>query len=71
MDNVIPLGNITKLDLNPDIVLENTKGKLDNFVIVGFDKDGELYFSSTQADGGDVMWLLEKAKQALLNVELD
>ena len=71
MDNVIPLGNITKLDLNPDIVLENTKGKLDNFVIVGWDKEGELYFSSTQADGGDVLWLLEKAKQALLNVELD
>lgn len=68
MDNVIPLGNITKLDLNPDIVLENTKGKLCNFVIVGWDKEGELYFSSTKADGGDVLWLLEKAKQALLDI---
>lgn len=71
MSNVIPLGNITKLDLNPDIVLENTKGKLDNFVIVGWDKEGELYFSSTKADGGEVIWLLEKAKQALLDVTID
>ena len=68
MDNVIPLGNITKLDLDPDIVLENTKGKLDSFVIVGLDKEGELYFSSTEADGGSALWLLEKAKKALLEV---
>ena len=67
MDNVIPLGNITKLDLNPDIVLENTKGKLDNFVIMGWDKEGELYFASTFSDGGNVLWIMEKSKQALLN----
>ena len=67
MDNVIPLGNITKLDLNPDIVLENAKGKLSNFVIMGWDKEGELYFASTFSDGGNVLWIMEKAKQALLN----
>jgi len=71
MTNVIPLGNITKLDLDPDIVLENTKGKLNNFVIIGWDLEGELYFSSTKADGGDILWLMEKAKQALLDVELN
>ena len=69
MDNVIPLGNITRLDLDPDIVLENTKGKLDRFVIIGWDKDGELYFSATIADGGDALWLMEKAKKALLEVD--
>jgi hypothetical protein len=71
MDNVIPLGNLTKLDLDPDIVLENTKGTLDSFVIVGWDKDGELYFASTMADGGEVLWLLEKTKKQLLDIEID
>jgi hypothetical protein len=33
MSNVIPFNGITKLDLNPDIVLENTKGKLEGFFI--------------------------------------
>jgi len=68
MDNVIPLNNITKLDLPPDRVLEAAKGKLDKFVMMGWDKEGELYFASTFSDGGEVLWLMEKAKQALLNV---
>lgn len=67
MDNVIPLGCITKLDLPVDRILEAAKERLDSVVLIGWDKDGELYFASTKADGGDVLWLLEKAKQALLN----
>jgi hypothetical protein len=71
MTNVIPFNGITKLDLNPDIVLENTKGKLESFVICGYDKDGQEYFASTYADGGDVLWLLERMKLRLLTVEVD
>jgi len=70
-DNVIPLGNITKLDLPVDTVIESAKSKLDSAVLIGYDKDGELYFASTYADGGEVLWLLEKCKQALLNVYTD
>ena len=40
MTNVVPFNGITKLDLNPDIVLENTMGKLEGLVICGYDKDG-------------------------------
>lgn len=71
MTNVIPLGNITKLNLLPDDVLERAKGKMEGVVLIGWDNDGELYFSSTYADGGNVLWLLEKTKQALLNVNAD
>jgi hypothetical protein len=71
MSNVIPFNGITKLDLNPDIVLENTKGKLEGFFICGHDKDGQEYFASTYADGGDVLWLLERMKLRLLTVEVD
>jgi hypothetical protein len=66
MSNVILFNGITKLDLNPDLVLESAKGTLQGFVIVGYDKDGQEYFASTYADGGDVLWLLERMKLKLL-----
>lgn len=66
-DNVISLGVITKLDLPTDRILEKAKGKIkDGVVIIGWDTDGELYFASSIADGGEVMWLIEKCKAALL-----
>ena len=68
MSNVIPFNGITSLDLDPDVVLENTKGKLEGFLIAGYDKDGNEYFASTYADGGDVLWLLERMKLRLLSV---
>jgi len=66
MAKVIPFTGITQLDLNPDMVLENLKGELEGFVICGFTKDGEEFFSSTYADGGTVLWLLERMKLKLL-----
>lgn len=70
MGKVIPIGCITKLDLPIDMVLDAAKGKLDSVVLAGYDKEGELYFASTMADGGEVLWLIEQLKMKLLNVEL-
>ena len=64
---VIPFTGITKLGLTPDIVLENLKGKMEGFVIMGYTEDGEEYFSSTYADGGTALWLIERCKKALLS----
>ena len=66
MTNVIPLGCVTKLDLPVDRVLEASKDKLEGVIIIGYDKDGDEYFASTYADGGDVLWLLERCKKSLL-----
>jgi len=69
-DNVIPLGCITRLDLPTEQVLEEAKGQCsDGVVVLGFDTDGDLYFASSIADGGSVIWLLEQAKLALLSGE--
>jgi len=66
-DNVIPLGNITRLDLPTDRVLDAVKGDCsDGVVVIGYDDQGELYFASSIAHGGSVLWLLEQAKLALL-----
>lgn len=66
MSNVIPFSGVTKLDLDPDIILEANKGKFEGFVIIGRDKEGSELFVSTYANGGDMLWLLERCKQLLL-----
>jgi hypothetical protein len=69
MSKVIPFKGITKLDLDPDLILENSKGAFEGVVLLGWDKEGEMYFASTYADGGTVLWLLEQCKTRLLAVD--
>lgn len=69
-DNVILLGNITRLDLPADRVLQNSVGKFKSVILLGENADGEFVFASTYADGGTVMWWLEMAKKKLLEVEV-
>lgn len=64
---VIPLGNVTRLDLPTDRVLDAAKNHCsEGVVIMGYDDDGTLYFASSIADGGSVLWLMEKLRQELL-----
>lgn len=71
MSNIIPLECITRLDLPPDRILEAAIGKMEGVVLMGWDKEGELYFASTYADGGTVLWLMEQCKMRLLEPEID
>jgi len=68
MGEVVVLNNITSLDIPADRVLEQAIDKLEKVVIMGYTKDGEEYFASSVADGGTVLWLMEKTKKALLGV---
>jgi hypothetical protein len=68
---IIELDCITKLDLPPERILENAKPLIgEGVVIVGWDTEGKLYFASSIADRGEVLWLLELAKKQLLEVEI-
>ena len=67
MSNVVRLPCITTLDLQPDVILGEAMGKLKTVVVMGYDEDGEEYFASSVADGGTVMWLMERVKQLLLD----
>jgi len=69
MNNVIEIGGITKLDIDPDKVLKNAIGELEGVVIVGYDKDGEEYFCSSYADGGTALWLIKRLEMQLLSSE--
>lgn len=66
---IIPFRGVTKLDLDPDLILENNKGSLAGVVILGWGHDGNEVFASSYADGGTVLWLLERCKQRLLEPE--
>lgn len=65
-DNVIPLGNVTRLDIPADRVLESNVGEFENVVLIGWKPNGDLCFASSLADGAEVLWLLEQAKKRLL-----
>jgi len=65
--SILPV--ITRLDLPAERVLNGAiQANLERCVIVGFDSKGELYFASTKADGGEVLWLFELAKKALMEM---
>lgn len=67
MGDVVQLPVITKLNIDADRALANLAGKLEGFVLAGYDKEGNEYFSSSYADGGEALWLLERCKLVLLN----
>ena len=68
MSKVIPFTGITRLDMPPDIILEQAKGKLEGVIVIGFTNDDGEYFASSYADGGTVNWLLDRCKQRLLEI---
>ena len=69
MTNVVQLPVVTTLNIDADMTLNSLQGKLEGFILAGYDKDGDEFFISTYADGGDALWLLERCKMALINQE--
>lgn len=68
MGKLIPLNNVTRLDLPVERVLEAAKDQLVDAIIIGIDVNGEFYFASNMADGGEVLWWIEQAKKRLLSL---
>jgi coenzyme F420-reducing hydrogenase delta subunit len=65
---IINLPCLTKLDLTAERVLEGALAAgLDGVLVLGYDKDGNIYMASSYADGGTVIWLMEKCKKRLLD----
>lgn len=71
MGDLITLHQITSLDIPADRVLSEAMGEMDKAIVMGYDKEGEFYFASSIADGGDVLWLLENMKINLLQLAHD
>lgn len=66
MADVLPFTGVTRLDVDPDTIIKAAMGEMESVVIIGYDKDKEEYFASSIADGGTILWLLERLKLQLL-----
>lgn len=69
--DVVPLGCVTKLDLDPSRMLASVAEEVefDAIVVLGYTADGEEYFASSISSGPEVLWLLKRLERALLAVE--
>lgn len=71
-DNIVELPVITRLDLPADRVIDkafNATPSLTKVVILGYDENGDEYFTSSISDGGEVLWLIERFKLSLLRID--
>lgn len=69
MGEVVDGDFITRLDIPAERVLRKAlEADLTTVVVVGYDSDGDEYFASSAADGGDALWLIERCKKQLLEV---
>lgn len=68
---ILIFNGVTTLDVPPERILNAAlSADLDKVVVLGYNPDGSEYFASSIADGGSVVWLMERLKQMLLNVEV-
>lgn len=64
---VIDIGCVTRLDIDPDRVLSKAiEAEMTAVIIVGFDADGQDYFAASMADAAEALWHLERAKWRLM-----
>lgn len=66
-DNIVNFPGYTSLDIDPDRVLDGAKGELEQVMVLGYDQSGDLYVSSSTADVGILLRLVETFKFKLLN----
>lgn len=67
MSNVVEMDAPTRLRTPVPTVLARAAGAgLEDVVAIGWKQDGTLYFASSESDGAEVLWLLEKARLELM-----
>lgn len=66
MGKVIKFNGLTCLDIEPDLVLEGARGKLENVLVIGYEGD-ELYVAFSSGEIGKNLLLMELAKKLLLD----
>ena len=71
-DNVIKFP-VKKDDekIPPDSVLSAAIGNLDQVVVIGYTKNEDFYYNSSEPGGEAALWLLERAKHKLMRISDD
>lgn len=65
---IVRFPGITKLDLDPDLILNAAIGKLQSVVVLGFDNDGNEYFAASYSDGADAVWHARRLEHKLMKI---
>jgi hypothetical protein len=69
MGQVVDLNCITTLPIPTERVLQKASSlNFERVVIIGVLEDGGEYFASSEADGGCILWDMERAKFKLMNI---
>lgn len=69
MADVVNFTGITTLSLTAERVLQSAMdAALSEVIVIGVTEDGDEYFASSNADGGFVVWHMERAKHKLMLV---
>jgi len=69
MADIYNFTGITTHKIPPEKLLEEALGHdLDTVVLLGYTKKGDEYFCCSTPDGGEVVWLLERAKFELMRM---
>lgn len=69
MSDVTNLHSETIMDLPPEKVLRSAIENVpETVVVIGYDEDGDIYFASTTSDLPEVLWLIERGKQRLMEM---
>lgn len=65
-DNVVDFTGKTVVEGSPDQVLKHAIGQIEEVaIVIGTDRNGELYFASSTSAAADISWQIERAKQLL------
>jgi hypothetical protein len=65
--DIADYGGETRLDIDPDKVLMGAVGHLGSVVVIGWDKDDQLFFAASNGYNPDTLWLIECARRALID----
>lgn len=66
MGDIIQFPGPTAAPIPPATILEKAaEREFTSIVVMGFTADGDLYAASSTSDGGEVLWMMERAKRRM------
>lgn len=72
MAKILKFNGETRLDIDPDDILDAAKGNLKSALLIGYDVNGALYIASSSGDKAESLWLMECCRKIMMeDVEFD
>lgn len=69
MAEIVELDLVTSLDIPVERILKKAEeAGLTSIIVIGYKENGEEYFKSSLADGGKILWIMERMKLRLLTI---